>query len=313
MNNFFHFLSFSFITLLITSCSKSDDPFAPIPLRDYKEQFITDSTAIDTYFKTHRMIVSTDGKYDVTFVSSTNPNYLNVPLIRNLPPKTVLVDTTIRQNDIDYKFYFIKLTEGTQRRPTQVDSVYVNYRGIIVDDASTEFENSVNPLWFTLQEVIPGWGYIFPNFKTGTYGSSPPNGPTFSNFGAGVMFLPSGLAYYQSGSASIPSYTPIAFIFKLCELRYRDHDRDGIFSKDERAFGTLPATQRWTVNPLYTDTDSDGTPDMFDVDDDGDDILTRVEIKNPITGLPYAFSAIPPCPADPIDPTRKVHLSKSCK
>ena len=278
MNNFFRFLSFSFITLLITSCSKSDDPFVPIPLRDYKEQFITDSTAIDTYFKTHRMIVSNDGKYDVTFVSSTNPNYLNVPLMRNLA-HTYLEDTVVRQNKIDYKFYYVKFAEGTQRRPTQVDSVYVNYRGTILADASTEFENSVNPVWFKLQEVIPGWGHIFPKFKTGTYASSPPNGPIYSNFGAGVVFLPSGLAYYEGGSNIIPSYTPIAFSFKLMELRYRDHDRDGILSKDERTFGTLIPANRWTVNPLDIDTDSDGVPDMYDVDDDGDNILTRVETK----------------------------------
>ena len=308
MNNFFRFLSFSFITLLITSCSKSDDPFVPIPLRDYKEQFITDSTAIDTYFKTHRMVVSADGKFDVSFVAETNV----AQSMRTLP-HAYLRDTTIKEDEIEYKFYFIKFAEGTQRRPTQVDSVYVNYRGTLLTDASTEFDNSVNPVWFKLQEVISGWEHIFPNFKTGTYASSPPNGPIYSNFGAGVVFLPSGLAYYEGGSNIIPSYTPIAFSFKLMELRYRDHDRDGILSKDERTFGTLLPTKRWTVNPLDIDTDSDGVPDMNDVDDDGDDILTRIEIINSVTGLPYAFSAIPACPADTVDPTKKVHLSKSCK
>ena len=305
MTNFFRFFAILLLAGTIYSCTKAEDPYVAVPLRDYKEQFITDSTAIDTYFKTHRMIVSTDGKLDVSFVTETN-----VALSMRKLPHAYLKDTTVSEDGIDYKFYFVKLNEGSQRRPTQMDSVYVNYRGTVIVDASTEFETSVNPVWFRLQELISGWGHIFPSFKTGTYASNPPNGPTFSGFGAGVVFLPSGLAYYEQGQGAIPSYTPIAFAFKMCELRYRDHDRDGILSKDERAFGTLSATERWKVNPLNTDTDADGTPDLYDIDDDGDDILTKIEIKNPLTGLPYAFSAIPACIADG---NKKVHLTKTCK
>ena len=277
MNNFFRFLSISIIVLEVVSCSKSEDSFVQVPLRDYKEQFITDSTAIDTYFKTHKLIPPTAANNQtVSFVKETIVD----STMRKLK-HDYLKDTTVNQNGIDYKFYYVKFNEGTQRRPTQVDSVLVSYRGTVLVDASTEFENSVVPVWFRLQELVTGWGHIIPRFKTGTYASNPPNGPTFSGFGAGVMFLPSGLAYYQGGSTLIPSYAPIAFAFKLCELRYRDHDFDGILSKDERDFGILPATQRWKVNPLKIDTDSDGTPDMYDVDDDGDNILTRVEIKKP--------------------------------
>ena len=305
MIKFFRFIIILILAVTIYSCAKKDEPFPVIPLRDFKEQFLADSTTIDTYFKTHRMIVSTDGKFDVSFVTESN-----AALSMRKLPKVYLRDTTVSEDGIDYKFYFVKFNEGTQRRPTQMDSVYVNYRGTILVEASTEFENSVNPVWFRLQELITGWGHIFPSFKTGTYASNPPNGPTFSNFGAGVVFLPSGLAYYDQGQATIPSYTPIAFSFKMCELRYRDHDRDGILSKDERTFGILPITQRWKVNPLTIDTDADGTPDLYDIDDDGDDILTRVEIINPVTNLPYSFANIPFCAADN---TKKLHLTKSCK
>lgn len=309
MNNFFRFLSILVVVLILSSCSKNNDTFVPIPLRDYKEQFITDSTAIDTYFKTHKLIPPTvANNQTVSFESTTDLS----ASMRKLP-HTYLVDTNVVEDGINYKFYYIKFNDGTQRRPTSMDSVYVNYRGTVLVDASTEFENSVNPVWFRLQELVTGLGHILPRFKTGTYESAPPNAPIFKDFGAGVVFLPSGLAYYDASAGVIPSYTPIAFSFKLCELRYRDHDRDGILTKDERSFGTLTATERWKVNPLNIDTDSDGVPDMYDIDDDNDDILTRVEIKNPTTGLPYAFSAIPACPADTADPTRKVHLSKSCK
>ena len=65
-------------------------------------------------------------------------------------------------------------------------------------------------IWFQLESVVAGWGEIIPLFKTGTFDTSAgPNPSTFSNFGAGVMFLPSGLAYYeQMPSSLIPSYSP---------------------------------------------------------------------------------------------------------
>ena len=280
MNDFFRFIIILVVGLSISSCSKSDSPIVQVPLRDYKEQFLTDSTTIDTYFKTHRMIVSADGQYNVSFVSETN-----IALSMRKLPHSYLKDTTVNEDGIDYKFYFVKFNEGTQKRPTQTDSVYVNYRGTILEDASTEFENSYNPVWFRLQELITGWQHIFPSFKSGTYASSPPNGPTFTNFGAGVFFLPSGLAYYEQSQGSIPSYTPIAFSIKMCEVRYRDHDRDGVLSKDERKFLNATTATQWKENPLNTDTDADGVPDLYDVDDDGDDILTKIEIKKPASDV----------------------------
>ena len=38
----------------------------------------------------------------------------------------------------------------------------------------------------------------------------------------------SGLAYFASGSGTIPSYTPLVFSFKLYEIQRQDQDADGI-------------------------------------------------------------------------------------
>jgi hypothetical protein len=85
----------------------------------------------------------------------------------------------------------------------------------------------------------------------------------FSNFGSGVMFLPSGLAYYnQIPSALIPSYSPLIFSFKLKSQKSRDHDRDGILSKYE--VNPTIANQK----PKDYDSDGDGIPNYYDIDDD---------------------------------------------
>jgi FKBP-type peptidyl-prolyl cis-trans isomerase len=62
-----------------------------------------------------------------------------------------------------------------------------------------------------LNGLIFGWREILPEFKMGTVlGTN-----QFADFGAGVMFLPSALGYYNQPLANIPQYTPIAFSIKL--------------------------------------------------------------------------------------------------
>ena len=65
------------------------------------------------------------------------------------------------------------------------------------------------------------------------------------------------------------------------------------------------------VNP--DDTDGDGIPNFLDVDDDGDGYSTKIEIKNPATGLFYPFADIPSCDGNTTDAARvKKHLDKNC-
>lgn len=288
MNNIFKILSAVVFCGLLASCSKSDDPVTP--LRDYAEQYAADIDSIDDYIDTHYMTVDPT-TFDVTFTEIPTGGTQQSIRAQTLYP---LKDTLVKEDGIEYKIYFIKFREGDAvngKRPTQVDSVHVSYRGTRLTD--DQFDDATNPVWFGLQDVITGWTHIMPNFKTGTYTTAPgPNPITFNDFGAGVMFLPSGLAYFNNAAGSIPSYSPIIFSFKLYELRYRDHDRDGILSKDERKLDpTIPATLRWKENPFLGydfngdgtveiyDADGDGTPNMLDIDDDGDGYPTKIERK----------------------------------
>lgn len=323
MNNIFKILSVFVICVVIASCTNNDST-DPEPIRDYATQYATDLTTIDAYVNTHYMTVDPTN-LDVTFTKiPTGGTQQSIRLQTQYPLK----DTTVFEDGINYKVYFIKFREGTKNRPTQVDSIHVAYKGVNIADATTGgedvFDQAVTPAWFKLQEVVTGWSHILTNFHTGTYTPGTGGaGTTFNDFGAGVMFLPSGLAYYNGAAGTIPSYSPIIFSFKLYELRYRDHDADGVLSKDERKLPTnVSPLVRWKENPLGNDINNDGAIDtsttlydfdgdgvvdsresydidgdgyvnMYDIDDDGDHVLTRVEIKqytNPITLKSHLYS-----------------------
>ncbi|WP_298306518.1 FKBP-type peptidylprolyl isomerase [Flavobacterium sp.] len=323
MKNIFKILIAFVFCSLLTSCGGEDDP-SVTPIRDFAEQYAADLDSIDKYIDTHYMTVNPTN-FDVTFTKiPTGGTQQSIRTQTQYPLK----DTLVKEDGIEYKIYFIKFREGDPvngKRPTQVDSIHIAYRGIRL--TNDQFDAATNPVWFGLQDVITGWNHIIPNFKTGTYTTSPgPNPITFNDFGAGVMFLPSGVAYYNTGAGSIPSYAPIIFSFKLYELRYRDHDRDGILSKDERNLTDFSPSNtnvltRWKEDPFagydydgngtleIYDTDGDGVPNMLDIDDDGDGYQTKFEIKDPLTGLSFSFANIPTCSGTI---GKKKHLDKNC-
>ncbi|MEY3499480.1 MAG: hypothetical protein RL308_1149 [Bacteroidota bacterium] len=274
MNKYFKIVLFLVIGITIASCTKNDTT-SSVALREYKVQYAADLDSIDKYIDNHYITVDAD--YNVTMTKiPVGGTQLSIRLQQTYPLDSVKV-----QNDdhkVNYKIYYLKLREGTNQSTTAVDSVYVSYKGILTTDG--QFDYSESPVWFQLQTVVAAWGEIIPLFKTGTYDTAEgPNPTTFSNFGAGVMFLPSGLGYYnQIPSAYIPSYSPLIFSFKLKSQRYRDHDRDGILSKDE----VNPAVPN--QKPEDYDSDGDGFANMYDLDDDGDHYLTKNEIHKNANG-----------------------------
>ncbi len=272
MNKFFTYF-FLVITALTVSCSKDDE--ALVPVRDLTEQYAKDLDSIDKYLDTHFIVV--DANFNVTIDSlREGDGNISIRTQTQYPLQFKMVNFTNESTNtnIDYKLYYLKLSEGEGQSPSAVDSVYTSYSGNLIN--ARQFDSAINPVWFKLDEVIPGWSEIFPLFKTGTYNDSGSvNDPvSFSGYGAGVMFVPSGLGYFNRSVTGIPSYSPLIFSFKLYALRYRDHDGDGILSKDEVA---QPGD-----DPREYDTDGDGAFNMFDIDDDNDRFMTKNEInKNP--------------------------------
>ncbi len=322
MNTFFKAILLITLSISIVSCTKSDN--TTVSLRDYTEQYDKDIKLIEKFLQTHYIeVINHPG-----FTDDQDVTYLEIPeggsqtSIWNSPD--LVTDFTVDQNDITYKVYYLKLRQGsgaTSKSPCNVDKVLTAYRGeylytvketvgdVEVDRLKhVQFEESINPqTYFNLTSVIKGWSEVFPKFKTGTYAANVDGTITFNDFGAGVMFLPSGLAYYANSTASIPAYSPLVFSFKLYEIQRNDQDGDGIDSylEDINGDGYVRILGSGVVNP--DDTDGDEIPDFLDIDDDADTFKTKIEILNPLTGDAYPFADIPLC-----SDNKKKHLSTVC-
>lgn len=294
MKNILKALCFVVLATIFVGCPKDDVPTATPP-KPFAEQYPIDVAAIDDYLATH--YVDVDANFNTTF-----------GLISDEPTKTPIANRTdilrsipVKRNDLDYTLYYLELNEGIGESPIKVDSAFVTYKGTLFD--KTVFDLSESPVWFALDGVVDGWGEIIPKFKAGVSTPNPDGTVTYSDYGAGVMFLPSSFAYYNSSFGVIPSYSPLIFNFKLIDQFHRDHDLDKILSMYEY-YG--PDNPDGTKNIL--DTDGDGSPDYVDLDDDNDGILTIEEIRSSTIGdLPvtyFDFINIPTCPGG----TKKKHV-----
>lgn len=322
---------FFFGLLIVTSCSKSDNS-SIAPLRDYEEQKATDMESIETFMKTHYITVinnpGSDDDMDVTYtLIPEGGSQVSIWDQTNYPKQTR--EVTVRQgdNDVTYTIYYLLLREGTgveSKSPCNVDNVLTGYRGEYiytntetVEEVTTstiegiQFEENKNPSSFlSLTGVIRGWSEIFPKLKTGSYTENLDGTLTYTDFGAAVMFIPSGLAYYRNAQGSIPSYSPLVFSVKLFEIQRVDQDGDGIYSfqEDINNDGYVVSLPTGVTNP--DDTDGDEIPDFLDADDDGDGYLTSYEIKNLIDNTTYSFDDIPTCGAS--GNGKKRYLDSTC-
>ncbi len=336
MNKFKYYFILLVTTLSLFSCSNNNDTATVETLREYSVQYTTDLATIEEYLKNNYITVTNHPGFlddqDVVFTKipsgGTQPSvwsYLNSTSYPKLKTREV------KLHDITYKVYYLVLREGVGEKPTNVDGVLASYKGDYLTQVTattttaatltaTQFEESKYPQsFFGLTNTIVGWSEIFPQFKKGTYTANTDGTVSYADFGAGVMFLPSGLAYYASGSGTIPSYSPLVFSFKLFEIQRLDQDADGIPSYLEDLNGdgylydfrnTINYPTAITSNP--DDTDADGIPNFYDVDDDGDNYTTKLEIKD-ANGLMIPFANIPDCSGNTTNTTRvKKYLDKNC-
>lgn len=297
----------------IASCNKTDDEETEV-LRDYSFQFAVDLEVMKTFLKTHSItVVNNPGSIndqDISFsvVPSLSPS--SIWGTNEETPQSNLLEWQVAKDNITYTIYYLQLRQGSganSKFPTNVDNVLTAYQGFLMDEAATSFESNNDPQgYFNLGAVIRGWSEIFPKFKTGSYTENPNGTLSYTDFGAGVMFVPSGLAYYNVSRTGIPAYSPLIFGFKLFEIQRVDHDNDGIFSFQEDINGD--GYLRDNDFTFEDDSDQDGLPNYLDVDDDGDSFLTKFELKKP-DGTYHTFETIPSCEGE----TTKRHLSFTCK
>lgn len=300
MNRYLKALGVFALITFFAAC-KSDDDTKVVPPRDYGEQYAAEKPEIENYLKTH-FIASVDEDMNIDIQPVTDAGtQVSIWDQEEYP----LLNKIVNSNNVEYTVYYLVLREGVGEAPTRADDILTAYRGTLFD--GTQFDYRPFPdTYSTLTTAIEGWQEIIPMFKTGIYVDIPgsPDPAHFEDFGAGVMFLPSGLAYFNRvplGTNVVPAYASMIFSFKLFDLEYIDNDADGILSKDE----TIPGTDIKNY-----DTDGDGVPNYLDADDDNDGYSTRTEITIPDTNPAqlYEFDAIPACNGG----TVKKHLDPAC-
>lgn len=305
------------LALSIISCNDDDDGTTIVPPNDRTEQYGVDIALIEDYLKTNYMVVDSDlnvtidsilpGGTEVSIWDQTDFPLQSIT-VKNDTRLTILTDGRV-DDDVEYKLYYILLNEGGGQNPLTIDSSFVDYRGW--DLENSEFDRTSTPVWtsYPITNVfISGFRQILPVMKTAESIVENADGTVnYVNAGKCVVFIPSGLGYYNSPQANLPSYSNLVFQIDLKALHSIDHDSDRILSHLE-----LYGSQ---TDFFMQDTDGDLIPDFLDSDDDGDGFLTRNEFK--IIGTDpqeyYDFTTIPDCSGDQTNPNRvKRYIDANC-
>jgi FKBP-type peptidyl-prolyl cis-trans isomerase FkpA len=293
MNKLKNIFALCILSVFAYACGNSDT--TPIEVFDNEAQALIDKDSLSIFFTKHYYDTAVDSVK--TLVAGATP----------LSEDANLKTMNVTENEIEYElYYYIAEPEhvGTptidKGSPTSLDSVFVKYEGFRIngtDSITPRFEIREIPIWFTLNSVIRGWSYGFTNFKNGD--NITDNGPiTYENEGKGILFIPSGLAYGNSGTTgSIRSNENLIFYIRLFDfVKDTDHDNDGIPSWLEDPDGD--------GDPRNDDTNGDFFVNYLDGDDDGYGVATRDEDANGDGNPANDFN-------DPDNPTLADYLNPS--
>ncbi len=280
MNTLIKIILFSTVTLFFTACDTDPVNSNVVDNFDHEGQIPIDQALLDTYFETHYYNPSDEAIWSI---GAQGDGALSleeqVPLSKDAKLQSI-AGIQANGTETDYTLYYLKTVAGSdveEKRPSKLDSVFVNYSGMLLD--STVFDsNTKHPVWFSLQNTVSGWGFGFQKFEGGTKAVSTDEEYiseedfVFKNVGKGYLFIPSGLGYRNGSSSLIPANAPLVFQLELHLVKMIDTDSDSLSDKEEVAIDA-------SGNVTFIDTDSDGYSDHLDKDDDDDGKLTIDEVE----------------------------------
>ena len=344
MQKYFKIFFLVSIIIIFSKCSKDDEAISsPIVLNDFDVQYAVDTKIITDYLKTHKITFNAD--MDPTYEVVTKLDPSSVWGSNDLVHNSSLLERVVFNSDKtkSYIIYYLQPRKGSGDQPCSVDEIRCTYEGRVFPADNTEvsvdytvFDKTINKqtafnlLGRTSKSAIEGFAQIFPQFQSSAPTTTNSDGSiNYADFGAGIMFVPSGFAYFNQVQTKIPAYSPLIFSFKLFNVVRLDQDFDGILSNDE------DLNRDHYITLADDDTDKDGIVDAFDFDDDGDNVLTNTEIRRPnlnafgrYTFYPYNGSTIddptttdinetqgvPDCSGNFDNPARKrKYLDNSCQ
>lgn len=257
------------VLLLFIQCNKDDDTTPSYTIRDYSEQVLVDQDLLETYLRTHTYNYEDfNNESDIKIKLDTlTDNSSRLSLFEQANIKKI--DVTDASGIVtSHNLYYIIAREGSNNSPSAVDSVYVAYNGTLTD--GSVFDSRKFPIWIDLANSLRGFREGVSELRTGKYSENSNGTIEYNSFGVGLFFIPSGIGYFENVSAGIPEYSPLIFAVKLMTHTDTDHDNDGILSIFEDIDGDN--------DPFEDDTDGDNLWNMYDVDDDGDGVLTINEL-----------------------------------
>lgn len=295
---------FFLLTLSAWSCKNDDDGNLEaelVPPRALSEVAVENDAELQEYFSTHfynyEEFENPPADFDYAIKISPIDEDNNDKISISDSDKLSFVDIKVSsdnfqgdipvENDISHRLYYLSARDGGGENPTVVDSVYIEYEGFKLDNSVFD----TNLTWFDLQGTgtIENSGQFVKGFEEGLTLIKDGNDlienvdGTFriTDSGIGVIFMPSGLAYFNSLREVGTGYAPIAFKIDMLEANEADHDRDGIPSILEDVNGD---------KDMFNDnTDEADFPNYLDADDDNDGIDTIDEIELDADGKFVAF------------------------
>lgn len=274
MNKFI--FAISTIGLLFAISCKKNENSNVTPPRDVTEVRNENNQSIETFLKTHTYTFSatTTISETVTFAttSNTTASIFNDSKLKRLELDVYDANNTL----VRHTLYYLILQEGTGTTTTIADSVYVNYKGQLLD--LSVFDETTTQSTSNWMDLI---GNIVTNKPSGTIrgfregvaqlrasatgltnnSDGTLNAPT--DGGIGVFFIPSGLGYFNNRQAKIPAYSPLIFTVRLIATRRADHDHDGKPSINEivrNEYGVV------TYPDCDANKDTSYLPDYLDAD-----------------------------------------------
>lgn len=287
----------AFVLLLIMSCKKDDDNGAvTIPPQSLSETEAENDAEIVAFLKTHfynydefanppegfdykivfDTIAGDNADKTSLYNSGSLPGVEFITQIINVDASSLGLSTGETQ---DHKLYILIARQGLGGKPTIGDNSILRYEGQLLNGKLFD-ASSRQPVKFYLADPGLRIGFAQAMLKLETSGENIINVDgtvSYINYGVGVAFMPSGLAYFNSATATIPAYSPL--IFKLDAISYEpdtDYDKDGIPSIQE------DINKNGNLNDDNTDVDTEFTanrlPNHADPDDDGDGKPTSEEI-----------------------------------
>lgn len=267
--------------LFILSCKKNETEEEEPPI-DYAIQVVDDDALLTAFLESHTYNYEdfenpTSERIQIVIDTLSGDNANKTPLIDLV--ETTQVPVTDSDGDItQHTLYHLIARQGVrvEDKPSVVDSVYLSYEGKLLN--GTVFDSRTSPVWFDNTQVVSGFRNGVSKFAPGTFSVADDGVVSFEDYGQGLIFMPSGLGYYNRQQGVITPYSPLIFEVLIYTIARADHDGDGILSKDEDV--------DLDGNPLNDDTDEDQIANCFDSDDDGDGIPTRFEYDEDEDGVP---------------------------